>query len=77
MKRKGTGSEHIRLAHYVVSSNYDYPSDLSSKASVFNFLKKKNFDSNIVDAFNLAWNEFAELPYCTIKTKTKKKRLSY
>jgi len=69
MTRKNMGSDNIKLAYRIISSHHDYPSNLSSKASVFNFLNRKGFDSKIINAFEKSWNEFQELPYCTIKTK--------
>ena len=74
MARKNLGSDNIKLAYRIASSYHDYPSNLSSKASVFNFLNKRGFDPTIIDAFKICWNEFAELPYCTIKTKKRTNR---
>ena len=75
MARKNLGSDNIKLAYRIVSSYHDYPSNLSSKASVFNFLNSKGFDSKIIKAFEICWHDFAELPYCTIKSHRSKKRI--
>jgi len=69
------GNECIELAYQISKGNYDYPSHLSSKGSVFNWLNRKNYDPKIINAFSLAWNEFEKTPYCTI-SKTGKTRIT-
>ena len=65
------GSDHIKFAYTIVRNNHDFPSNLSSKLSVFNWLKKYDYHSDVIDVFNLAWIEFSSKPYCTIKQKKK------
>jgi hypothetical protein len=75
------GSDHVKLAYQISDASHDFPSHLGTKGCVFNWLKKYDYHSDIIDAFRLAWNEFESVPYCTITKQSKlggrKKRLSY
>jgi len=71
-KNHQKGSDHVKLCYQISSANHNFPSNLSSKMSVFNWLKKNDYNSEVVNKFHLAWNEFESKPYCTIGKATKK-----
>jgi len=68
-------NDHTKICHSVVSGNHTFPFALSSKFSVFNWLEKHGFHSDVIDAFTLAWCEFESKPYATLHGKHTKKKL--
>jgi len=68
-------NECMKTCHSVVSSNHTFPFALSSKYSVFNWLEKNGYHSDVIDAFTQAWYEFTQKSYATVHGKNMKKKL--